>query len=337
MADKLVMITGATGLIGFRILLDLLKDGYRAKVVVRSQEKGVFLSLHPKLKDEYDQGHFSFSVVYDFGEPGVWDEALRDVTHIMHVASPLPLPFLEPEKDIYGPSVKGNDNLLSAALKAPKLERIILTSSIVATMPLPPRSHGPYNASTLVDDPTGPFQNVYDAYQAAKIHLLHKSREIVEQMQHSPRFDVISILPGYTFGRNEMAMSAQQMFQSSNGVLLMLLQGRKFPIDRITGVAHLDDVAAVHVRALDRSVKGNSIYGVSISAKYNSAIEIAQKHFLGAFERGIFAPGDQPSEVIEWDSTATENIFDIRFKDFVDMVVDVVAQYLNLFEDGNET
>jgi hypothetical protein len=147
---------------------------------------------------------------------------------------------------------------------------------------------------------------------------------------------VISILPGYTFGRNEMTASAPQMLTSSNGVLLMLLQGKKFPIDRITGVAHLDDVSAVHVRALDSSIRGNSVYGVSVSAKYNNAIDIARKHFPAAFDRGIFTPGDQPSEIIEWNSADTEKSFGTKLKGFEEMVVDVLAQYLGLLEDGNE-
>ncbi|KAF2651003.1 cinnamoyl-CoA reductase [Lophiostoma macrostomum CBS 122681] len=331
MAAKLVLITGATGFIGFRILLDVLKAGHRVRVVVRSREKADSLSHHPKLKDHYERARFDFSLVQDFAELGAWDEALRDVTHIMHVASPLPLPFLNPQKDIYEPSTQGNDNLLLAALRTTNLERIILTSSIVATMPLAPRSQGPYNATTVVDDPAGPFENVYDAYQAAKIHLLRASREIVER--HAPRFDVISILPGYTFGRNEMAQSATQMFTSSNAVLLMLLQGKKFPVDRITGVAHLDDVAAVHVCALDQSIKGNSIYGVSVSAEYNKAIAITRNHFPDAFEKGIFADGDQPSEIIEWNATDTETKLGMKFKRFEEMVVDVVAQYLNLMKD----
>ncbi|KAF1953319.1 NAD(P)-binding protein [Byssothecium circinans] len=323
-----VLLTGATGFIGFQILLELLESGYAVNAVIRSTNNHITLIRHPKVREQEDSGRLRFTTIADFSAADAWDEALRDVDFLMHVASPLPLPTLDPEKDIFQPSVSVNNNLLSATLKAPKLKRIVLTSSIVGAMPLPPRGSGPYAADAQVTTPLPPFANVYDAYQASKIHLLNKSRELVAL--HTPRFDIIGILPGYTFGKNERATNAKEMFSSSNGLLLMLLTGRNFAGTRTTGAAHIRDVATVHVRALEQKIEGNRNYGVTVPMMYNKAIDIAKKHFPEAFEKGTLQPGDQPSEVVEWDAKETENLFDLKFKDFEQMIVEVVSQYLDL-------
>lgn len=106
-----------------------------------------------------------------------------------------------------------------------------------------------------------------------------------------------------------MATSAQSMFSAL----------------RVTRAAHLDDVAKVHVRALDPKVEGDRNYGVSVPMQYNDAIDIARKNFRDAFEKGVLKPGNQPSEVVEWDARGTESAFGIKFKGFEEMVVDVVS------------
>lgn len=327
--SSIVLLTGATGFIGFRILLDVLEAGYTVKAVVRSPAKTDALLQNPTLRELNATGRLTFPNIPDFAIEGAWDKDIQDVEFIIHVASPLPLPFLDPGKDIFQPSVKANDNLLKAVLGAPKLKRLILTSSIVATMPLPPRGPGPYNAAGSVPTPSEPFANVYDAYQGSKIHLINSSRELVER--HHPTFDVINVVPGYVFGRNKSATTAQGMFTSSNALLLMLLKGRVFSGTRTAGAAHLDDVTKVHVKMLDLSVPGNTSYGVSINMQYNDAISIAKKHFPDAFEKGVFTDkGDQPSETVQWDASETEEALSVRFKGYEQMVVDVVSQYLEL-------
>lgn len=324
-----LLITGATGLIGFRILIDALDANYVVRAVVRSPEKKAKLLQHHRVERAATASQLSFVEIPNFTSSQAWSIALDGITFVIHAASPLPLPVLDPEKDIFEPITLGNSALLQAALKTPGLQRIVFTSTILATMPLPPRDQGPYSAQTRYSAPWNSFDTVYDAYQGAKMQLLERCDEFASAA--SPSFDVINVFPGYTFGPNLSAQRASDMFSSSNGLLLALLKGRKFQGSRTAGAAHIEDVSRVHIRALDPDIPGNAAYGVTTPMEYDAAILIAKTHFPEAFADGTFnMDGSQPSEVVHWDAKVTEKVFGITFKSYEMMVVDVVTQYLKL-------
>jgi nucleoside-diphosphate-sugar epimerase len=331
MTGRTLLLTGATGLIGFQILLDALKADHIVRAVVRSPEKKARLLQHASIKEAASCQRLGFAIITDFSSPQAWGAALEGIDFVIHTASPLPLPSLDPDVDIFGPMMHVNASLLQAALKVPSLKRIVFTSSIVATMPLPPRGPGPYNAFTRYPASSGPFANVTDAYQAAKMQLLEQNHDTVKT--HRPSFDVINIIPGYTFGRNESAQTSAEMSASSNGLLFALLKGRKFAGPRTAGGAHIKDVSKVHIKALGSDIPGNADYGVTVPIVYDAAIKIAKARFPEAFAAGIFNEnGTQPSEVVEWDARATEERFGITFKSYEVMVTDTVTQYLELLE-----
>jgi dihydroflavonol-4-reductase len=61
-----------------------------------------------------------------------WDDAVRGVTYIQHVASPVPTEAPKNgDADVVQPAIKGVQFVLRAALKA-SVRRVILTSSVSA-------------------------------------------------------------------------------------------------------------------------------------------------------------------------------------------------------------
>src|SRR5271154_1668138 len=97
-SKPLVLITGATGHIGFATLLALLKtDSYRARISSRKLSSAQSLGSHPLLVPYTDL--LEFVEVSDFLAPGAFDSATQGVDYILHLASPLP---------ILAGSVKGN-------------------------------------------------------------------------------------------------------------------------------------------------------------------------------------------------------------------------------------
>ena len=84
----LVLITGATGHIGFRTLAVALEAGYRARVSSRSLQMAEKLRSLPSIKPHADK--VEFVEIPDFLAPGAFDNAVQGVSYIIHVASPIP-------------------------------------------------------------------------------------------------------------------------------------------------------------------------------------------------------------------------------------------------------
>ncbi len=76
-----------------------------------------------------------FTFVPDILADGAYDEAVKDVKYIIHIASPIAKETEDYERDVIQPAVKGTTNILKSALKAPTVKRIVITSSILAVIP----------------------------------------------------------------------------------------------------------------------------------------------------------------------------------------------------------
>ena len=326
MASKRLLITGATGFVGFKVLLDALEAGYTVRAAVRSRSRSDLILSNPKIKALGPGDQLSFIEVPDILKDDAYDEALKDVTYVIHIASPLPLPSKDPEAEIYQPGVKGAANILASALKASSVKRVVITSSIVSNMPYPPVLGNVINAHSRVPNLDGPYTEPFSAYRAAKIHTLNATDDFGKQ--NKPSFGVINIIPGYVFGRNEMATDTASLLTGSNRLLLSLLQGATIPVPQLGGVAHVNDVAKVHLLALNEEIQGRQDFGVNIPTVYDDAFDIVKKHFPKAVEDGIFTQGHQPSLGVNWDASQTEEHFGLKFKTYEHMVVDVAGQYL---------
>ncbi|KAI9640751.1 hypothetical protein NHQ30_011060 [Ciborinia camelliae] len=234
----------------------------------------------------------------------------------------------DPQTEIIDPTIQGTSNLLEAALQTPSLKRIILTSSIVANMPFPhsPTNPPPTTAESRVPDVEGIASGVFPAYCAAKIATLNVTDVFVGK--NNPHFSIISIFPGFVYGKDERATSIASLMSGSNRLILTILLGEKFDVPRLASAAHVDDVAKVHVLALDRQKAGEQDFGVTAPVVYDDAFEIVKKHFPREVEEGLFKKGSQPSLRIDWNAKKTEDVLGFRFKTYEDMVVDVARQYL---------
>lgn len=130
MSSELVFITGATGFIGAATALAALKAGYRLRISVRKDEqisklKGIFSDYAEKL---------DFVVIPDITAEGAFSNALKGVTYVLHMASPL-ANSTNPE-DIFPPAVQGTVGILKDAAKVSSITKVVITSSIAALVPL---------------------------------------------------------------------------------------------------------------------------------------------------------------------------------------------------------
>jgi nucleoside-diphosphate-sugar epimerase len=80
---RYVLVTGATGFIGAHVVDVLLNRGLKVRGATRSMGKGkAMLEARPKYASQLD-----FVQIQDFEKTGVFDEAVKGVDAVIHVAS----------------------------------------------------------------------------------------------------------------------------------------------------------------------------------------------------------------------------------------------------------
>lgn len=119
-----------------------------------------------------------------------------------------------------------------------------------------------------------------------------------------------------------------------------MLMGPLFGLERPPipgGSVHVDDVARLHVLALDPKVEGNEDFlGASHpleTFEWNQSVDIIKKHFPQAAADGVFKldiAKKLETRQSQVDSTKAEKLFGFKFKTFEEQVQSVVGHYLEL-------
>jgi nucleoside-diphosphate-sugar epimerase len=142
MSQPTIFITGATGFIGSHVASQSLNAGYNVRLSVRKEAQIDRLKeILPKHAEKID-----FVVIPDLIKPGAFDQALKDVEYIFHIASPMPGSGDDFKTTYVAPAVQGTTELLDAAEKISTVKRVVVMSSIVALVPLNTFMEGTFDA-----------------------------------------------------------------------------------------------------------------------------------------------------------------------------------------------
>lgn len=82
-----ILVTGASGYLASHIIKELLTRGYQVAGTIRSlanKDKYAFLYEFPQAKTHLELREA------DLLDPNSWDPALKDISNVIHVASPIP-------------------------------------------------------------------------------------------------------------------------------------------------------------------------------------------------------------------------------------------------------
>lgn len=339
MAGELILVTGATGHLGYRTVVLALEAGYKVRAAVRSQAKVEMILTSQSIKALAPSSKLDFIIVPDIVADDAYDNAVKDVQAILHIASPLPFPTEDFERDIIEPAIQGTTNILKAAAKEPSVKRIVITSSGIAVIPWAEVMHreltSVYAAENTIPDPSGPYSDPFEAYAASKTKALSATKKFVET--EKPTFDVINVLPGFFVGRNELVTEAKDILTGTNRVPFAQVLGHVSDQAYLGSVQHLDDVVKVHLLSLDPKVEGNQDFGVQAGGTdgivWEDGIEIVKRRFPEAVKNGrLPASGSQPTKRCRFDASRTEKVLGIKFQSYEDALVSVTEHYLELLE-----
>uniref|UniRef100_A0A8H7XUH4 NAD-dependent epimerase/dehydratase domain-containing protein n=1 Tax=Psilocybe cubensis TaxID=181762 RepID=A0A8H7XUH4_PSICU len=257
----LVLVTGANGYIGTWLIQGLLEKGYTVRGTVRSEEKG------KPLTEYFDSTPYGSNLEL----PGAFDEAVKGVDAIEHVASPTV--FLrrpdDPPDALIVPAVEGTLGILRSAQKfGSKVKRIVLTSSIVALLPIFTAADAESGvtvpldesgwADAYVDDvrKRGNAAGLLAKYCASKALAEKAAWEFYEKCKSEVPWDLVALNPATVLG--SPLLDFQDGLTSS--LQYWLHHACKAQPDDVLcdtmGFVDVHDVVAAHVAALEKEEAG---------------------------------------------------------------------------------
>jgi nucleoside-diphosphate-sugar epimerase len=127
--EQTVLVTGGSGFLGGWCLVELLRQGYRARTTVRDLARED--EVRANVATEVDAGGRLTVLRADLTEDEGWAQAVEGCDFVLHVASPFPPGQPKDPDELIVPARDGTLRVLRASLAA-GVKRIVATSSVAA-------------------------------------------------------------------------------------------------------------------------------------------------------------------------------------------------------------
>ncbi|MHA2224783.1 MAG: NAD-dependent epimerase/dehydratase family protein [Candidatus Hodarchaeales archaeon] len=251
--SKTVLVTGATGHLGFTLVKELMARNYDVRAGVRNSQNternNHLLNLGVEIVDA------------DLMKPETLRKAVEDVDGIFHVAAVFSLSAKDPQKEIIDPSVTGGLNVLKAAKEA-GVKRIVWTSSMAAI--------------GMGTTPDKPFTED-DWYHQAKnpyYYAKYKAEWEAWKYAESNNLDLITINPGYIIGPNFYRHTpTTKIFEDILSNSLPMIPPMRF------NFVDVRDVALAHILAFEKKeAKGRYICATRILS-FKKTLQLLHKMY----------------------------------------------------------
>jgi nucleoside-diphosphate-sugar epimerase len=198
MSKGLVLVTGANGYVAARTVEAILQAGYSVRGTLRSQASAG--PLKEALAAYGDR--FTTVQVPDITATGAFDEAIKGVDLVAHLASPVSLYFTEAEP-VLRTAVRATEEVLESAAREQSVRGFLLMSSITAVRGM---REGPYTwterdwndfAPAAVDKmgKQAPGPVIYSASKVAAERAFWRFRD-----ERTPKFAMAAVNPVFVAG-----------------------------------------------------------------------------------------------------------------------------------------
>jgi nucleoside-diphosphate-sugar epimerase len=289
-----VLVSGVNGFVASHIADSLLNLGFTVRGTVRSEEKAAWIK--EALTKSNPSVPFEVILVPDITAPNAWDEAVKGVDGIVHVAGDM---NFRPDPNVsIIPMVSSVRNLLQTAAKEKSVKRFVFTSSNRAA--LSPLNNKVFtiektfwNEDTIKSawrPPPYEADRIWDVYAALKAQT---EKEIwkFEKEEH-PKFIINSVLPSFVTGP---IIHPRQPGSTGKWVMDMWNDPSNFaPLQGFGASYYTDseDVALLHIAALTQEdVKNERLFAFAGPFNFNSWIEVFRK-----FDPTKPWPADDPAQ-----------------------------------------
>jgi len=233
-----VLVTGGTGFVGVHCIVQLLQKGYNVKTTVRSLKRKdeVFEMLKNGGITSFDNLEF---VEADLTKDDNWDEAVKNCTYVLHVASPIFLSIPKDENEMIRPAVDGALRVLKAARNA-NVKRVVMTSNFGAIG----YSHKDPNTIITENEWTDPNEKGLSIYNKSKVLAEKAAWDFMKN--EGGNLELATINPTAIFGP-----AFGKDLSSGFELLQNLLNGSMKAVPNLyMNIIDVRDVADLHIRAM---------------------------------------------------------------------------------------
>ncbi|ODO08642.1 D-lactaldehyde dehydrogenase [Cryptococcus wingfieldii CBS 7118] len=337
----LILVTGASGYISSHTAKEFLKQGYKVRGTVRSQEKGEYLrNLFEGL------GQFEYAVVEDIAKDGVFDEAVKSVDAVAHLASPFYTANVKDPQELIGPALKGTTGILKSIQKNnPGIKRVVITSSVASVMSARSRktpviyTEEDWNVDSIKHvEENGVNSDGGDSYRASKTLAEKALWKFIED--EKPTWDAAAINPPLVIGEVIHQCDNPEKLNTSVHSFWEWLTGKKSESDLPAPGANwvdVKDVALAHVRALTVSEAGGNRFIVSAGPfAGQDYVDVLHKRFPDLPDIPVGKPGTHDEIVKDsnvFNGAKATKVLGVEYKTFEDTVVEMAESLQKRFAD----
>jgi nucleoside-diphosphate-sugar epimerase len=271
-----VLVTGGSGFIGSRCILQLVAGGHQVRTTVRSLKREG--EVRAMLKEGgAEPGDRLVFVAADLENDAGWPQAVAGCDYVLHIASPFPPSVPRHEDDLIVPAREGTLRVLRGARDA-GVKRVVLTSSFAAIGYGHKQQEAPFNEINWTDlggDDILPYTKSKTLAERAAWDFIGKE---------GGRLELAVVNPVGVFGP-----LLGPDYATSILLVQRMMDGAMPGCPRLFfGVVDVRDVADLHIRAMTHpAAKGERF--LAVSGDFMSILEIARvlKERMGAAARRV--------------------------------------------------
>jgi len=235
---ELVLVTGGSGFVALHVIQQLLNKDYQVRTTLRSLTKKdeVFTSLQYAGISNFENLEFTEA---DLTADTGWNEVMKDVQYVMHIASPIHLQLPKHEDEMIRPAVDGTLSVLKAASEA-GVKRVVMTSNFGAV------GYSHKDPHTLITEEswTDPNEKGLSAYNKSKVMAERAAWDFIHQ--DNSDLELVVINPTAIFGP-----SFSEKLSSGFELLKNMLDGSMKAIPNMElAIVDVRDLADLHIRAM---------------------------------------------------------------------------------------
>ncbi|KZT02568.1 NAD-P-binding protein [Laetiporus sulphureus 93-53] len=328
-----VLVTGANGFIAMWVVRTLLHAGYSVRGTVRSEGK----AKHPRQVFASYGNKLEIVIVEDITKEGAFDEAVKGVDAIAHLASPFHFKSDDPDELIV-PAVKGTTRILESALAyGTTVKRVVVTSSVASVMQQQdtPRTFSELDWNDAAVNEVrekGRGASPAAKYRASKTLAERAAWEFVEKDKGAIGWDLVVLNPPYVFGPVIQEVGAPEALNGSmldwfDSVLKGSLDAKQLST---IGWPWIDvrDLANAHLLALQKEAAGGERIIVSEGVSmWQDFVNAARKYGANISEGDTSYNIKTATHHVMYDTSKAARLLGIKYRSIEESTKDIIDDF----------
>lgn len=331
-SGSLILVTGTTGYIAAHASQQLLEQGYKVRGTARDPNSDKSSHLKELFKGYGDK--FTIVKAGDLEENGVFDDAVKDVDGILHIASPFHFDATDPYKDLINPAVNGTKSLLqSAKAHGSRVKHVVITSSVAAVYGPPKGDNYVYSEADWNDKSVTDIEKEKDSKDFNKQTAYRASKTAAERYawkfndEEKPKFGISAINPCFVFGPAIHKIKDVESINTSVALLFKYFNDPSTinPAGPTQAFVDVRDVAKSHILALEKpEAVGKRFCCIGDSFTWQQVVDVLHEAYP---DRRTAQGGDGAGKyeiVYKTDNSLSQKVLGMEYIDLKKSVIDTV-------------